>query len=40
MMPRAFVVKALDDEWTIPGVFEDESTVFLRARIAVFFGQP
>jgi len=22
MMPRAFVVKALDDGWTIPGVFE------------------
>ena len=39
-MPRAFVVKAFDDGWTIPGVFEGESTVSLHARIAVFFGQP
>ena len=23
MMPRAFVVKALDDGWPIPGVFEE-----------------
>ena len=38
-MPRAFVVKALDDGWTIPGVFEGESTVSLRARTAVFFYQ-